>query len=327
MRGLVLGAVLAVAGWLWAQEPGPADGQHPADEAKPMLLSAYLPDYRVAGYDVGRAAGCSELIYFSLVPGADGSLPLSAEAEGHLRELRAATRKIDSKLLVSLGGWGRSAGFAPLAADPAARDRLAEGLVALAERFELDGFDLDWEHPTGPEQNRHAGELAQRLAATLRPKGLLLTAAVAEWQPLPAAFFAAVDRVHLMAYDAPGRHATPDYAATAVDRLIARGVPAGKILLGLPFYGRRIEEPRTALSYAEILSRFGPAAQANEAGGYWFDSTASQSVKVATARERGLAGVMVWELAHDTHGPRSLLVNLLHQTGRKPEPPPVCPLP
>lgn len=327
MRGFVLGAMLAVAGVLWAQEPRNGVGRPEAEEHTPMLLSAYLPDYRVAGYDVGRAAGCSELIYFSLVPGADGSLPLSADAEGHLRELRAATRKIDAKLLVSLGGWGRSAGFAPLAADPAARDRLAESLLALAGRFELDGFDLDWEHPTGPEQNRHAGELAQRLAAALRPRGLLLTAAVAEWQPLPAAFFAAVDRVHLMAYDAPGRHATPDYAATAMDRLIARGVPAGKILLGLPFYGRKIEEPRTALSYAEILSRWSPAAEANEAGGYWFDSAASQSAKLAMARERDLAGVMVWELAHDTHGPRSLLASLLHQTGRKPAPPPVCPLP
>lgn len=336
--GWLLGGVLTtfaavVAPFMQATPHADAGSPEPAP-APPLLLAGYLPDYRLGGYDLTRASGLSDLIYFSLTPAADGSLAVDERVEGHLRELRTATRQMGVRLLVSLGGWGRSASFPPLAADPVARERLADELLRLADRFGLDGFDLDWEHPTGVEQNRHAGELAQTLASRLRPRGLLLTAAVAEWQPLPRTFFDALDRVHLMAYDAPGRHALVDYADAAIRRVIARGAAPDRLLLGVPFYGRQIEPPRGALSWAEILSRFQPPPGTDEAGGYSFDTPETHTAKVELARKHRLAGLMVWELAQDTTGPRSLLANLLVQLGRTPPglpaPPetlPVCPLP
>ncbi|MFN4242829.1 MAG: glycosyl hydrolase family 18 protein [Tepidisphaerales bacterium] len=334
LLGGVLTTFAAVAVPCVQATPHPDAGSPETSPASPLLLAGYLPDYRLGGYDLTRASGLSDLVYFSLTPAADGSLAVDDRVEGHLRELRTATRQMGVRLLVSLGGWGRSASFPPLAADPVARERLAAELLRLADRFDLDGFDLDWEHPAGVEQNRHAGELAQTLASRLRPRGLLLTAAVAEWQPLPRTFFDALDRVHLMAYDAPGRHATVDYADAAIRRVIARGVAPEKVLLGVPFYGRQIDPPRGALSWAELLSRFQPPPGADEAGGYSFDSPETHTAKVELVRKHRLAGVMVWELAQDTTAPRSLLANLLVQLGRTPPglpaPPgtlPVCPRP
>ena len=47
----------------------------------------------------------------------------------------------------------------------------------------------------------------------------------------------AIDVVHLMAYDAQGKHSTLEFAKSDIDRLVKKGVPLEKICLGVPFYG------------------------------------------------------------------------------------------
>ena len=67
----------------------------------------------------------------------------------------------------------------------------------------------------------------------------------------------------------------------------------------------RIE--KNALTYAEIKVRFRPKRGQDEAGGYYFNGPDTIAKKVKLAKERGLSGVMIWEIGQDAKGKDSLL--------------------
>ena len=50
------------------------------------------------------------------------------------------------RMVISVGGWG-AGGFSPAAATEEGRKKFADSCVALAEQWNLDGMDIDWEYP------------------------------------------------------------------------------------------------------------------------------------------------------------------------------------
>ena len=178
------------------------------------------------------------------------------------------------KLLVSVGGWTWSKGFSDAALTPERRQRFVESAVDFVRRHDLDGFDVDWEYPGLPgDGNTHRPEdkanftalMAQLRAAldkdaAVRGRSALLTFAAGAFP----AFIdhtemekvqASVDYVNLMTYDfrvasvdrVAGHHANlydhpgddkQRSADRAVREFLASGVPAGKLVMGVPFYGR-----------------------------------------------------------------------------------------
>lgn len=142
---------------------------------------------------------------------------------------------------------------------PALRERFADACVALVNRYELDGIDIDWEHPSSHALGGAYYQLLLLLRAKLpRPRYILTSALLAgEWalQYIPLAESAAVlDLFNLMAYDftgpwtaRSGHHARlysprgdpkETSADAAVKYMQSRGVPSDKILLGIPAFGR-----------------------------------------------------------------------------------------
>src|SRR5262249_12884083 len=141
--------------------------------------------------------------------------------------------------------------------------------VCLAER--LDGIDLDWEHPGNNMEQVAYGQLLADLREAFKPHGLVLSVTMAAWQQLPQTAFAAVYSVQLMSYDHDGKHSLPEAAETDVRSLLDRGVPAQKIVLGLPFYGRPVKGRGQALTYREIAAKHAPAANVDEVSGVYFN--------------------------------------------------------
>ncbi len=168
------------------------------------------------------------------------------------------------KVLLSLEGQARD--FAA-DAQPAARQAFVSSCIDIFLRGHLapgieaprlfDGIDVDWEYPHGDDAANFVTlltDLRQAMNA-VRP-GLLLTIAAG---PSPrmyggvdlAALNQVVDQVGLMNYDYNGPWNprtgflaplyTEDGKGGSVDRSIheweAAGIPAAKLLLGLPFYG------------------------------------------------------------------------------------------
>ena len=68
--------------------------------------------------------------------------------------------------------------------------------------------------------------------------------------------FKEADFIHLMSYDscagAPCRHATLDSAKEHVTAMLKGGIPASKLLLGIPAYAREMNHPQEVKTYEEI---------------------------------------------------------------------------
>lgn len=127
---------------------------------------------------------------------------------------------------------------------------------------------------------------------------------------------------------------TPFSTNAAVSAYIAAGVPAGKIIMGMPIYGRAFESTSgLGQSYSGVGSgswdngvwdyKALPKAGATEiydavAGAtYSYDSSARELItydtpamvqqKVAYVQSQGLGGSMFWETSSDKNGSGSLI--------------------
>jgi len=272
-----------------------------------VQVAGYLPEYRLAEYAPADRAGFDVLLLFSAEATPQGELDLGRLPAPALERGREIKAQQGCQLLLSVGGWDRSAGFPALAADSAASRRFAEGLVSFCREQGFDGIDLDWEHPKGHKEAEAFGRLLGEIAALFAPQHLLLSSALAPRQQLPDAVYQHLDRIHLMAYDNPGRHSTYEAAVNDVQNLLDRGVPAAKVWLGVPFYGRKTDNFGEALTYAQLAARFHPGPEVDEAGGYYFNGPQTLQRKARFAHEKGLGGIMVWELGQDVAGEGSLL--------------------
>jgi chitinase len=110
-----------------------------------------------------------------------------------------------------------------------------------------------------------------------------------------------------MAYDLPERHATVADAETALNRWLKQGVPAEKLCLGLPLYGRGITQRDRTLAYSDMLAKADFRPEADEWDGLYFNGPSTLVQKVALAKKLKLAGVFAWEIGQDAAGEKSLL--------------------
>jgi chitinase len=179
----------------------------------------------------------------------------------------------DLTVLISVGGWTWSGGFSDMALTPASRAAFIDSVAAFLTRYDLDGLDIDWEYPGlpglgnkfRPEDKQNYTLLCKELRARFDSmekqshRRLHLTvAAGAQTEFLEHTEMGEVqkyvDTVNLMAYDyyeptdqaVTGNHAPlftdpADPKAISADRSVHEfeqaGVPAEKIVLGVPFYG------------------------------------------------------------------------------------------
>jgi len=230
----------------------------------------------------------------------------------------------------------------------------------------FDGIDIDWEYPAAPGRrgNTYRPEDTANFTALLAEfrrqldaidPDLLLTIAAPAGRVLYSLM--ELDRIHpyldwinVMAYDYHGAweptgptnflaplYTSPNDPAAAQELsadaslrgYLEAGVPASKLNLGVPFYGRgwtgvadvndglyqTAAEPAMGLYEAGVndygmLRRLDlPGFRDPLSGGYWifdgttfwsFDDPEVMRAKAAYVLENGLGGVMFWELAGDT---------------------------
>jgi len=277
---------------------------------------AYLPEYRAGEFEPAEGRALTDLVIFSAAAGDDGAIDLGSLSRFPWAKARQLKKESRTRLILCVGGWGRSKGFPGVAANAAKRKAFAESAVRICLERRLDGVDLDWEHPKNAAEEQGYGKLLAELHAAFEPHGLLLSATIAGWQNLTEEAVAAVDAVQLMSYDHNGRHSTLEDAAKDVQKLLDRGVPASKIVLGVPFYGRGITDRDKAVTWRQIVEKEKPGANVDEVNGVYFNGPETIRKKTRLAIEKGLQGMMVWELGQDAPGQDSLLGVLVDEAGR-----------
>lgn len=294
-----------------------AQGQASNSQSDTFRIAGYLPDYRLATFELTDAEGITDLIMFSARPRVEGDVDLEALEKAPWEKLWKMSERHRIRLILSIGGWERSQGFAAVAASARLREKFARSIVALCADRRLAGVDLDWEHPQNEQELADYAELLETLRDQFRQSRLTLSLTMADWQQLPPAAFAAVDWVQVMAYDHDGRHSTFAHAKQDVESLLKRDIPAEKIILGLPFYGRHVRERARAMSYGELATKYTLDDDVDEVGGYYFNGPKTLRDKVCYARESKLGGVMIWELGQDRRGDASLLRVVTDEARRK----------
>lgn len=170
------------------------------------------------------------------------------------------------KLLISVGGWTYSTHFPAIGASAAKRATFAHNCNTMVKLYNLDGIDIDWEYPANATEKQNYTILLQQVRDSLNAieatmgRKLLLTAAVGaspthisnvEWNNVKNI----LDIINVMSYDFYGtwdnltNHNAPLYPSAsgaqsgfscseAINNLLANGVPANKITMGVAWYGR-----------------------------------------------------------------------------------------
>jgi len=272
----------------------------------PFRVGGYLPDYRAEAVAAEVAESLTDLTLFSIEVKPDGSLNEKRWKAPHWAASKELRSRAGLRTHICVGGWDRSDGFAAICQSPAARTRLGQELVEFCRLHSLAGVNLDWEHPSTADEQLGLASLLRELQQLFHPARLELSIAVAPSQKLPAEAWAAVDHVMLMSYDDAGKHSTFESCQKHLAMLLDQGVPASKVVLCLPLYGRQVKT-REALTYAEIMQKYAPRPDLDEVEGVFFNGPGTIAAKTAWAQSVGLAGVAVWELGQDAPGEASLL--------------------
>jgi chitinase len=289
-----------------------------------------------------------------------------------LNSLKKANPEL--KILFSVGGWSWSNNFSDAVLTENSRRKFARTNVEIVEKYGLDGVDIDWEYPGmrgednvfRPEDKQNftlmfkaIREELDRLSARTG-KTYQLTTAI----PCFSRFIEItemekaqkyLDYINLMAYDfyvagdTAGHHSnlfpSENYGKEqsgdrAFKEYTRAGVPAEKLVLGLPFYGRswymKTSDHHGINRPVDSLARGGGYTFIKDSIAirpgfvrYWdenakapylfntetrqlvsFDDEESVKLKCAYVKEHNMAGVMFWQYASD---PKEYLLTAINE--------------
>ncbi len=219
-------------------------------------------EFKVIGYYSGdlfdepleklQTGKLTHVIYAFLIPQKDGSLVELKKPE-QLKGLVTKAHNDRAKVFVAVGGWSYEGKplqpvFEEVASSDETRKLLVENICAFVDEYNLDGVELDWEHPN---KNTIADyeKLTVELSEALKLNGKEMTAALnGAWSKTagPEPSMVLTDKclesysfINVMAYDTNNADHSPLwFSETSIEYWLNRGVAAKDIVIGMPLYAR-----------------------------------------------------------------------------------------
>ncbi|KAF7561847.1 hypothetical protein G7046_g2297 [Stylonectria norvegica] len=319
--------------------------------ANVMFTNAvYFPNHRIYQGDTPGMLNykCINHVYYayaSVAPNggvflsdewADAGAPVDG-VQGGLGSLMHLKQKHPHlRVVLSIGGGNSTEVYPVVAASTLLRDNFARSALGLVEASGLDGIDIAWEYPCDAKQAYDFLALLAAIRIHLPEDRFVLTAALpaskAVLQFMDLSVIADyLDFVNLMAYDffgvwtAKSGHHAQLYAmnkdetsgSSGVSYLMAHGFPPGKILLGIPTYGRSFLQaagpgqkfkggggddgtfeynqlPRKGCK--EVVDKRHVAAQCvgSDGGFVTYDNPETVKIKAGFCKQKGLGGLFYW---------------------------------
>jgi chitinase len=296
----------------------------------------------------------THLCHAFVVADEDGTIRPSRSCPS--KQLVADAHQAGVKVLLSLGGWGWDKQFAAITSKPEAEDRYVKAVLAIVDEYDYDGIDLDWEYPDNEAEIAGFERLCRRFRKQLdeigQRKGRHLFQTMAASSNPPTLkwlkndlLLETMDWVNVMTYDYAGDwtdyagHHSPLFASAkqpgtprstelTMKYLIERGMPANRLAVGLPLYGKgfAVAEPYASTKDAKSRRVPGGGNYANiekllreqgwrrvwddETKNPWalaadgsavigYDDAQSLALKTEWAMRQGFRGVFFWQIGGD----------------------------
>ncbi|MGM7719838.1 glycosyl hydrolase family 18 protein [Metabacillus sp. Hm71] len=318
--------------------------EQPIKEKNPRLetvnskvLIGYVQDFRdPASIDYSKL---THIIFSFAHPEKDGSLILNGEmALSNLRKTVKKAHQEDTKVMLAVGGMNHLKGgesydyFKAALVNPTSRTKLINELIEITNEENLDGIDIDFEHPRSKEDAQYLAEFTKTLGEKLHLHNKQLSIAVYSmihsvtgtedqsvvYDPF---MFHHVDHVNIMAYDGqwdgeynaanlspyPFTENIVNYWSHLFDKY---EISKEKLVLGVPFYGQPEEVKNNQVSYDTIINHDPANAERDRINlngtTYHYNGETTMIKKTKLALDNGFGGMMLWELGHDAKGKRSL---------------------
>ena len=261
----------------------------------------------------------THIMYAFLIPQKDGSvLPLAEEENA--RQLIEKAHNDNCKVYIAVGGWSYNdiplqAAFEEAAKTPETRKKLVESIVSVATDYGFDGVELDWEYPNSASAENYEA-LILELSSELKKQGKNLTAALnGAWSQTEGpevskyvsdACLDAFEFISVMSYDMNNEQHSPFwFANTSIDYWLYRGVPADKIVLGMPLYARptfmqyrHLVEDNKEFAYSDYAEIDGKASH--------YNGLPTLCKKTILAAKKA-GGVMLFDVNEDTNDNTSIV--------------------
>ena len=286
------------------------------------------------------------------------------KVEGNLQQLFQMKQKNRNlKVIMSIGGWGTAHLFQAVMADESRFKNFVNTCMFFIEEYGFDGVDIDWEYPLAHEYGlvvKLLRELRSRMD-TISDRLSLSYCGSALEETINRFNLNDLDKYlsfwNLMCYDFAGQGYSSKTGfhsnlygkngdngintADVVAKYLSLGIPANKLLLGMPLYGKQFHN----VQKGEIGQSFTNGSQAEETFNYnqlpkgheLFDSTKvsassydsarklfvtydnenSAQMKADFTQQMGLGGGMWWDSSGDVYDndEKSLIVNYIEQLG------------
>ena len=253
----------------------------------------------------------------------------AATVDAQLARLRAARIPLVPTLAnVVQGTWAYQPVITDILRNPRVRAQHVAAIVALVQRQDYAGIDIDYEDLLASDRSAFTTFIAE-LAGALHASGKVLsvdlfakpTARGYDQRNLAQDYRAVgqvADQVRLMGYDYHWAGSRPGPIAPiswirAVLSYAKTQIPAGKIILGVPLYGYdwsggkgtpvswlqafQLSEQYGVQPHFDAASQspwFGYTDQAGRRHVVWFENGPSAKAKFEAAESAGIGGVYVW---------------------------------
>jgi chitinase len=285
---------------------------------RPMLVG-YLPCYKGQSFDsyAGRL-DLTKMTHLNLAfgnpPKCDGvctaqssmDFSIKGQTDADVDSVVTKAHAVGVKVLLSIGGGGGDQMILQFY-----NAGLSVALIASLDKYmtthHLDGVDVDIEDPSN--MGAPFDVFVNALVGRFRPKGWLVTAAVAKYlqDSMPDSALHLFDFINVMNYSSYSSAAAQlQYYAEE------KHVSKDKIVLGVPFFATNSGDSKEE-DYAVILTAYPNAWRAEMVGGGNLDDGQSfhyvgeDTMARETLLGKQYGGIMIWELLADAPEPHSLM--------------------